>query len=57
MVVVVSFFFVSTEHIKQRETAEINKPKYLCDTAVADCSNKNTSRITKGVCVPGGKCT
>jgi hypothetical protein len=55
-VVAVSFFFFHPLHTTQKKTASNNKPKYLCDTAVADCSKSN-SGVPKGVCIPGGKCT
>lgn len=53
---IVSFFFFASFHSARKETASANKSKYLCDSAVADCS-KNIPVIPKGVCVPGGKCT
>lgn len=52
----VSFFFFCMSHSMQKETASSNKPKYICDTAIADCS-KDTPGVPKGVCIPGGKCT
>jgi len=41
----------------QTKTVITNKPKYLCDSRLADCSKQFPSGIPRGVCLPGGKCT
>jgi hypothetical protein len=53
---IIAFILFTSLHTAQRETASAIKTKYLCDSAVADCS-KNTPKIPNGVCIPGGKCT
>lgn len=53
IIVVVIFFAISHHFIKQ----EAQRRTYLCDKQTADCGNKVTPSVPKGVCIPGGKCT
>jgi len=54
---IVTFIFINSLFLQKKKLTTSNKPKYLCENSLANCSQVNPPGVPKGVCIPGEKCT